>query len=120
MHCTMTATTQLRYRLHPQAAHRKVAGEVFVVTGDRAFHRMQTATAIALFDALGQAEAGATAAELVAALRQQFDVNKVMAENDVADFIETLVTRQLAVPVHPPRTAADCPSPADPQAEVTP
>ena len=116
----MTATTQLRYRLHPQAAHRKVAGEVFVVTGDRAFHRMQTTTAIALFDALGQAEAGASPGELVAALCQQFDVTKATAENDVADFIATLVTRQLAVPVDAPRTAADLPSPADPQAEVTP
>ncbi len=34
------------YRLHPEAAIREVAGEIFVVTDDRAFHHAHIPTAI--------------------------------------------------------------------------
>ncbi len=114
-----TATTQIRYRLHPQAAHRKVGGEVFVVTGDRAFHRLHTATAIELFDALAITDDGVSAEELTALLRRDYDVSDALAQKDVAEFLDLLLSRQLAVPATsvPSR---DSDAPADPQAKVTP
>ena len=49
----MTAATETtRFRVHPQAAHRRVGGEYFVVTGDRAFHRLRLTTAVDLFEAI--------------------------------------------------------------------
>ena len=93
----MTTTAQHRYRLHPQAAHRKVAGEVFVVTGDRAFHRLQATTAVDLFDALAQSAAGVSAQELSALLVQKYAVGEAEAQRDVAEFLATVQARQLAV-----------------------
>jgi hypothetical protein len=95
----MSETAQLRYQLHPQAAHRTVAGEVFVVTGDRAFHRLQAASSIALFDALSRSPAGACADELTDLLLREFAVTEAQARADVATFLATLVQRQLAVAV---------------------
>ncbi len=115
----MMATTEIRYRLHPQAAHRKVAGEVFVVTGDRAFHRMQNATAVDLFDALACADAGATAEELTALLLHTYDVPEHEARADVAAFLETLLARQLAVPAPASGSPGNPPAPAAGQPKVT-
>ena len=92
----MTATAPIRYHLHPQAAHRKVAGEIFVVTGDRAFHRLHAATAVELFDALSQAKAGASVEELTRLLVQQYAVSEPQAREDVTAFLATLLERRLA------------------------
>ncbi len=120
----MTVATEHRYRLHPQAAHRKVAGEVFVVTGDRAFHRLQTATAVELFAALADAPEGASADELVQRLLTTYEVSEATARADVALFLDTLVTRQLAVSTGPnaERATPTAPveAPADSPRKVTP
>ena len=114
----MMATHELRYCLHPQAAHRKVAGEVFIVTGDRAFHRLQTVTAVDLFDSLAQSAAGMSADELTALLLQRYDVSETTARADVATFLQTLLARQLAVPAPLAQPAAADPATANVQAKV--
>ena len=111
----MMGTQQHRYRLHPQAAHRKVAGELFVVTADRSFHRVQASTAVELFDALAQND-GATRDELVSLLTHGYDVTRATAEADVAAFLDTLLARQLAVAVD----ASTRDVPADSPKKVTP
>ena len=91
----MNTRAEVRYRIHPEAAHRVVAGEVFVVTGDRAFHRLHVATAIDLFGEL--AKNGASARELAAVLTERYQVSPTQADQDVQDFVATLLERQLAV-----------------------
>ena len=110
----MTTSTENRYRLHPQAASRKVAGEVFVVTDDRAFHRLHVATSVALFDALAGTANGVSPRELTELLLREFDVTPDQAAQDVADFLAALLARHLAVPAE--LAAAS----AAPLAEVSP
>lgn len=104
-----SATTQIRYHLHPQAAHRAVAGEVFVVTGDRAFHRLQAATAVALFAELGRTAAGSSEGELTDLLVRDFEVTQAQARADVTIFLATLVQRHLAVAATQDAVAAQNP-----------
>lgn len=84
-----------RYALHPNAAWRDVGGEVFVITDDRAFHRLRTATAADLLRALaagtGEPEA------LVSTLTAKYQVDVVAARADVDRFLATLVAKRIAV-----------------------
>ena len=89
------ADTEVRYRVHPQAAHRQVAGEIFVVTGDRGFHRLRVSTAVALFSAL--VVRPRSMAELVSLLCERFQVDVVQAEVDVNGFLQVLLQRQLVI-----------------------
>lgn len=91
----MTENKQLQYKLHPEAAHRSVAGEVFVVTADRAFHRMQSPTAHAIYEIL--AAGPATAAQLSEMVHSRYAVAPSVANRDVAAFLSVLVERGLAV-----------------------
>lgn len=92
--------SRTRYVLHPQAAHRSVGGEVYIVTEDRAFHRLSTATAIDLFMAL--ASGPSTRDDLVTLLCQRFQVSHDRAQQDVDTFLQTLVDRHVAQCVTPP------------------
>jgi len=94
-----------RFAVHPRAAWRKVAGEYFVVTPDRSFHRLTTATAVSVFAALTAAPA--TQHELVAEVVRQFEVTPAQAESDLRDFLATLLQRQLV-------TSLEAPAPARP------
>ncbi len=87
-----------RFRLHPQAAHRLVGGEVFIVTGDRRFHRLQSRTAVDLFNQLVKAaQSGAEQTQLVDLIVGRYDVAAAEAEADVAQFIRDLVQRDIAI-----------------------
>lgn len=94
-----------RFTLHPHAAHRTVGGEVFIVTDDRAFHRLESPTAIDLFQALaravsaGDGKPGASRAELVHLLVGRYDVTPEQAAADVDEFLYTLLERMVAVQV---------------------
>lgn len=88
-----------RFALHPLAAHRLVGGEVFIVTDDRAFHRLDSPTAIDVFQALAEAPQGTTRAELVDLLVGRYQVSTEQAEADVDRFLHTLVERLVAVQV---------------------
>lgn len=94
-----------RFAVHPRAAWRKVAGEYFVVTPDRSFHRLTTATAVSIFAALTAAPA--TERELVAEVVRQFEVTPAQAETDLRDFLATLLQRQLVTPLQAPSQAQD-------------
>lgn len=109
----MTVNDLQRFRLHPHAAHRAVASEVFVVTDDRAFHRLVNASAVTLFDALAQAPGGLSAQDLQSLLLAQFDVDPARARRDVDAFLQLLVERHLAVPVAVAGTPTVDPGPAE-------
>lgn len=85
--------TAVRYRVHPLAAHRCVGGEVFVVTDDRAFHRLLPGTAVDVFEAIAAGTADAVAlAGLVAA---RYDVGLARALADILLFLDELVVRRV-------------------------
>lgn len=86
----------MRYQLHPNAAFRQVAGEVFIVTADRAMHQFTTPTALAVFHSMQKTPA--TVDEIALSLSQGFEVSVEQAAKDVASFIETLVDRQIVAP----------------------
>lgn len=86
---------EARYAVHPQAAHRTVGGEIFVVTDDRAFHRISTPTAVDLFQAL--VAGGARRGDLVALLVARYQVQADQAGADVDAFLGSLVERRVAV-----------------------
>jgi hypothetical protein len=76
-----------------------VAGEVFVITADRGFHRLEAATAVLLFRLL--AEGPRSAAELQDAMVANFEVDPAVAHHDIAEFLHILVARQIAAAGEP-------------------
>lgn len=87
------------YSLLPSVAHRDVAGEIFVITADRGFHRLQAATAVLLFRLL--AGGPRSAAALQEALVANFEVDPAVAHHDIAEFLDILVERQIAAADRP-------------------
>lgn len=96
---TPAAAAEPRYRLAATAAHREVAGEIFVITADRGFHRLEAPSAVLLFQLLSRAPR--SAAELQEALVANFDVDPAVAHHDIAEFLLILVERQIAVADRP-------------------
>lgn len=84
------------YAVHPLAAHRSVGGEVYVVTDDRAFHRLAVATAVDLFQTIVQ-QGGARREELVSLLVARYQVDPPRAGVDVDAFLQTMLDRHLLV-----------------------
>ena len=86
----------MKYQLNPDAAFREVAGEVFVVTADRALHQFTNATATTVFRTLraGPATVGTLATEL----GRHYEVDYDRALTDVTSFVATLVERQILAP----------------------
>lgn len=99
MQLTTTTTTSTRYALLPSAAHREVAGEVFVITADRGFHRLETTSAVAVFQLL--AAAPHSVEELAAAITATHEIDLATATEDIGEFIGTLVDRHIAHAVQP-------------------
>ncbi len=97
-----TAAGQVAVCVHPRAAWRNVGGEVFVITGDRAFHRLAAPTAVDLLKRL--ALAPATVGELADQLVRDYQVDTATAQRDVTAFVEALIAKQIAAPTE---TAAD-------------
>ena len=95
----------VRFAVHPRAVWSKVAGEYFVVTPDRSFHRLTTATAVSIFAALTAAPA--TEHELVAEVVRQFEVTPAQAQTDLRDFLATLLQRQLVTSLAAPVQAQE-------------
>lgn len=87
------------YALLPTAAHREVAGEIFVITTDRGFHRLETTTAVAVFRMLTGAPR--TVEELAAAITATHEIDLATATGDIAEFIGTLIERHIAQAVQP-------------------
>jgi hypothetical protein len=81
------------FRVHPQAAHRHVAGEIFVVTDDRAFHRIRVRTAVEVF--LSLATGPKSRDYLVSVLCQRFQVEAAQAARDLDVFLADMVERRL-------------------------
>ena len=91
----MTSQTNIfpRYRVHPHAAHRCVGGEIFVVTDDRAFHRLLPGTAVDVFQAV---VAGTTDAMALAKLiAERYEVAGDRAATDIRSFLDDLVSRRV-------------------------
>lgn len=86
---------RVRYALHPQLAHRAVGPEVFLVTDDRAFHRLSSTTAVELFEKLKQGECRRD--ELVATLTERYEVSPERAAEDVDAFLQSLLERLVIV-----------------------
>jgi hypothetical protein len=88
-----------RYAVHPRAAHRAVGGEVFIVTGDRAFHRLSVPSAVDLFAAVvaGQGDR----AQLLALLVARYAVNADVAARDLDAFLDALLSRGVLVADEP-------------------
>lgn len=86
-------------RIHPRAAWRNVGGEVFVITGDRAFHRLAAPTAVDLIKRL--AAAPATVSELAELLVRDYQVDAATARQDVTTFVGTLLAKQIATAHEP-------------------
>jgi hypothetical protein len=83
------------YKLHPTAAAREVAGEVFVVTDDRGLHRLEVPTAVTIFRALmaGVCDRNSLLDRVVA----EFEVEREVAARDLDEFVEVLIERRIAV-----------------------
>lgn len=96
---TMTTPQSPRYALLPTAAHREVAGEIFVITGDRGFHRLESTTAVAVFRLL--AGAPRSVEELAAAITATHQIDLATATDDIAEFIGTMIERHIAQAVQP-------------------
>ena len=86
-----------RYALHPKVAVRAVAGEVFLVSDDRAFHHAHLPTAVDIINALR--EKPRTAAELANLISDRYEVEPAQAARDVDTFLKMLVERMVAHPV---------------------
>ncbi len=96
---TNTAAAAAVVRIHPRAAWRNVGGEVFVITGDRAFHRLAAPTAVDLIKRL--AAAPATVSELAELLVRDYQVDAATACLDVTTFVDTLLAKQIATANEP-------------------
>ena len=88
---------QAQFRLHPRAAWRSVGGELFVITEDRAFHRVAAPTAVDLVRRLAQS--AATPAELADQLVRDYQVDAATAQRDVATFVDALLHKHIAIAV---------------------
>ncbi len=86
---------QVRYALHPQLAHRAVGPEVFLVTDDRAFHRLSSSTSVELFEKMKQGKCRRD--ELVATLTERYEVSPERAAEDVDAFLQMLLERLVIV-----------------------
>jgi len=84
-----------RYTLHPQLAHRAVGPEVFLITDDRAFHRLSSSTAVELFEKLKQGACRRD--ELVAMLTDRYEVSPEHAARDIDAFLQVLLERLVIV-----------------------
>lgn len=88
-------------QLHPFAAWRDVAGEIFVITEDRAFHRLAAPTATDLLRAIAAGRGDPR--QLTDLLVGRYQVEADRAAADVAAFVATLIAKKIAVesPVRP-------------------
>lgn len=84
-----------RYTVHPHAAHRAVGGEIFIVTADRAFHRLSVPSAIDAFEAIVHGRG--LREDLVTLLVHRYQVGAQQADDDIGAFLQTLVDRQILV-----------------------
>lgn len=91
----MTSEEQTTYRVHPLASHRVVGGEVFIVTADRAFHRLSVPTAVDAF--LEIAKGTVRRAELDALIVARYRVSTQQAHEDVGAFLQSLLDKQVIV-----------------------
>ncbi len=78
-------------RLRSDIAFRVVSGEGFLVTADRAMHRVASASGVAILEAL--AARPQTRAELYAALVSRFRGAPEQIERDTDAFLTSLVAR---------------------------
>ncbi|MCO4761245.1 MAG: PqqD family protein [Myxococcales bacterium] len=85
----------MKYRLHPGAAHREVAGEFFVITADRALHQLTNPTAATIFRTLRDAAEPATLSAVAERLTHDFEVEQPRAIADTQTFLSTLIERQI-------------------------
>ena len=83
------------YEIRSDAAVRAVAGEIFVVSDDRAFHHAHIPTAVDTLNALRQGPQ--TVAQLTELICSRYEVDAALAEQDVQRFLRLLVERQIAV-----------------------
>ncbi len=86
---------QTRYAVHPQASHRAVGGEIFIVTRDRAFHRLSVPSAVDTFLAIAQGNA--RRADLEAQVVARYQVSAQQAHVDVGLFLQSLLDKQVIV-----------------------
>ena len=89
-----------RFSLHPKVAVRAVAGEIFLVSDDRAFHHAHLPTAIDALSALR--EAPRTADELVELITSRYAVDDDTARQDVSEFLQILQERLIVVTTDAP------------------
>jgi len=80
-----------------------VGQELFVVTADRSFHRVQVPTAVAAVERLTRGPASGT--ELLAILVGHFAVDDARASQDLQSFLTTL--HECGVAVATPLSAAN-------------
>ena len=83
--------------LNPDAAYREVAGEVFIVTPDRALHHLSLPTAVTIVQTLRAGPVDAPA--IVSAVTARFDVDEARAHADVSAFLKTLMERAIVLEV---------------------
>ncbi len=85
----------LVYSWNPQVSYRVVGGEVFIITVDRAFHRVQVPSAVDIVLALSQAPK--VLSELVILVTTKYRVEKAQATADLEAFLQLLVAQQIVV-----------------------
>tara|TARA_B100001094_G_scaffold303930_1_gene332437 strand:+ start:153 stop:431 length:279 start_codon:yes stop_codon:yes gene_type:complete len=79
---------------NPEAAFRELAGELFIVTPDRALHHIALPSAVEIVKALraGPVDQRTIVTQLV----DRFEVTEARATTDVATFLQTLVEANIA------------------------
>ncbi|MCB9738996.1 MAG: PqqD family protein [Deltaproteobacteria bacterium] len=90
----MEENNEIRYRLRDDAARREVDGEFFIVTADRAMHRIAARSGVSVLRLL--AERPHSVAELTDALAPRFDAEVATIRHDVETFVATLAARGIA------------------------
>ncbi len=96
-----------RLALHPAVAWRPVAGEIFLVTPDRAMHRVASPTGAAIVKAL--AGPGVERGDLIVQLTQRFTGHPSAIAADVDAFLASLtaagILRTVPAAPHAPLSA---------------
>ena len=84
-----------KYALHPKLAYRAIAGELFVVSEEGAFHHAHLPTAVDILSSLR--DTPQSTEELVALITKKYNVETATAGQDVKEFLEMLQTRKIVV-----------------------
>jgi hypothetical protein len=82
------------FRIRPDVVYRSLDDEHYLLSGDGAFHTVSDAVGGFVLEFLRDAPPRSLA-EIVAAVRQEFDADEADVESDVKTFLDDLLSRNV-------------------------